>query len=242
MTHVRVQPNETQLALSVFASALKKDSCVNRRREPLPFPLSFSPTHHARTFRLSRLAFAHVVRLALTSPRTHRTSASARSSVLMIAIAASPSLRVAHAPRSLSRRVSSSRFVPGRRSLLAFARATEDGADEDKPPPGCSRYEVRIKKPLGLVLEEDKTGKIFVAEILEDSNAARTGLINVGDQLLATSAMVFNSTQDYGGVSVKKGEETIRFATRGEDFKTVMAAIGTVPSQRLVTLEFQKCI
>ena len=54
--------------------------------------------------------------------------------------------------------------------------------------------------------------------------------------------MVFNSTQDYGGVSVKKGEETIRFATRGEDFKTVMAAIGTVPSQRPVTLEFQKCI
>ena len=45
-----------------------------------------------------------------------------------------------------------------------------------------------------------------------------------------------------GGVSVKNGEETIRFATRGEDFKTVMAAIGTVPSQRLVTLEFQKCI
>ena len=92
------------------------------------------------------------------------------------------------------------------------------------------------------MLEEDKTGKIFVAEILEDSNAARAGLINVGDQLLATSAMVFNSSQDYGGVSVKKGEETIRFATRGEDFKTVMAAIGTVPSQRLVTLEFQKCM
>jgi S1-C subfamily serine protease len=141
----------------------------------------------------------------------------------MIAAAASPSLRVAHA-------------------LRAFAGATEDGADDDKPPPGCSRYEVRIKKPLGLVLEEDKTGKIFVAEILEDSNAAKSGLINVGDQLLATSAMVFNSTSDYGGVSVKKGEETIRFATRGEDFKTVMAAIGTVPSQRLVTLEFQKCI
>ena len=165
-----------------------------------------------------------------------------RALVPMIAASASPSLRVAHAPRSLSRRGSSSRFVPGRRSLRTVARATEDSADDDTPPPGCSRYEVRIKKPLGLVLEEDKTGKIFVAEILEDSNAARAGLINVGDQLLATSAMVFNSTQDYGGVSVKKGEETIRFATRGEDFKTVMAAIGTVPSQRPVTLEFQKCI
>lgn len=64
----------------------------------------------------------------------------------------------------------------------------------------------------------------------------------MGDQLLATSAMVFNSTEEYGGVSVKKGEETIMFQTMGEDFNTVMAAIGTVPSQRLVTLKFQKCI
>ncbi len=54
--------------------------------------------------------------------------------------------------------------------------------------------------------------------------------------------MVFNSTEEYGGVSVKKGEETIMFQTMGEDFNTVMAAIGTVPSQRLVTLKFQKCI
>ncbi len=67
-------------------------------------------------------------------------------------------------------------------------------------------------------------------------------MISVGDQLLATSAMVFNSTEEYGGVSVKKGEETIMFQTMGEDFNTVMAAIGTVPSQRLVTLKFQKCI
>ena len=64
----------------------------------------------------------------------------------------------------------------------------------------------------------------------------------MGDQLLATSAMVFNSTEEYGGVSVRKGEETIMFQVLGEDFKTVMAAIGTVPSQRLVTLKFQKCI
>ena len=146
----------------------------------------------------------------LTSPAASAASPlRERALVPMIAASASPSLRVAHAPRSLSRRGSSSRFVPGRRSLRAVARATEDSADDDTPPPGCSRYEVRIKKPLGLVLEEDKTGKIFVAEILEDSNAARAGLINVGDQLLATSAMVFNSAQDYGGVSVKKGEETI---------------------------------
>ena len=66
--------------------------------------------------------------------------------------------------------------------------------------------------------------------------------MSVGDQLLSTSALVFNSSSDYDGVSVKKGEETIKFAVRGEKFDTVMAAIGSNPSQRLVTLEFQKCI
>ena len=75
-----------------------------------------------------------------------------------------------------------------------------------------------------------------------DGNAAKAGLVSVGDQLLSTSALVFNSSSDYGGVSVKKGEETIKFAVRGEKFDTVMAAIGSNPSQRLVTLEFQKCI
>ena len=114
--------------------------------------------------------------------------------------------------------------------------------DDDKPPPGCSRYSIKVKRPLGLVLEEDKQGNIFVAEVIEDGNAAKTGLVNAGDQLLFVSAVVFNKTNDYGGVQVKAGEETIKFMTRGEKFDTVMAAIGTNPSQRPVTLGFQKCI
>lgn len=99
-----------------------------------------------------------------------------------------------------------------------------------------------MKRPLGLVLEEDKEGNIFVDEIVEDGNASKTGLVDVGDQLLAVSAVVFNKTIDYGGIGVKAGEETIKFMTRGEKFDTVMAAIGSNPSQRLVTLYFQKCI
>ena len=53
--------------------------------------------------------------------------------------------------------------------------------------------------------------------------------MSVGDQLLSTSALVFNSSSDYGGVSVKKGEETIKFAVRGEKFDTVMAPSGPTP-------------
>ena len=81
----------------------------------------------------------------------------------MIAVAASPSFRVASVPRVRSRHAS--------RSCRAVRHVTRASAeDEDKPPPGCSRYEVRIKKPLGLVLEEDKSGKIFVMEVIGTSS------------------------------------------------------------------------
>ena len=162
------------------------------------------------------------------------TSASAMASVA--SLPCSHASRVARVP-SRARR---STF--GRRSVVPRASGDADAEGSDTPPPGCSRYEIRIKKPLGLVLEEKKSGGIFVAEIVQDGNAAKTGLVNVGDQLISTSAMVFNGTSDYGGVSVKSGEETIKFAVRGEKFDTVMAAIGSNMSQRLVTLEFQKCI
>ena len=147
------------------------------------------------------------------------------------------SRRSERAARSvLSRRVA--------RPVVVVRAATDevDQEDDDKPPPGCSRYSIKVKRPLGLVLEEDKQGNIFVAEVIEDGNSAKTGLVNVGDQLLYVSAVVFNKTNDYGGVQVKAGEETIKFMTRGEKFDTVMTAIGTNPSQRLVTLGFQKCI
>ena len=93
-----------------------------------------------------------------------------------------------------------------------------------------------------MVLEEKKEGGIFVGEIVEGGNADKSGLVSVGDELIATSGVVFNSTQDYGGVSVKSGEETVRLAVRGEKLDTIMAAIASNPSQRTVTLEFQKCM
>lgn len=164
------------------------------------------------------------------------TSASAMASVASLPWSVAHASRVARVPPRARR----STF--GRRSLVPRASGDADAEGSDTPPPGCSRYEIRIKKPLGLVLEEKKSGGIFVAEIVPDGNAAKTGLVNVGDQLVSTSATVFNGTSDYGGVSVKSGEETIKFAVRGEKFDTVMAAIGSNMSQRLVTLEFQKCI
>ena len=57
-------------------------------------------------------------------------------------------------------------------------------------------------------------------EVVEDGAAFKSGLVSPGDELIATSAVIFNNTKDYGGVSVKSGEEEIRLAVRGESFDT----------------------
>jgi S1-C subfamily serine protease len=136
--------------------------------------------------------------------------------------------------------VSPRRVSPGRlrRGVVVRAEASED---TEPVPPGCARYAVELKKPFGMYLANDANGNIFVEEIVPGGAADKCGLIGVGDRLIATSAIVFNSEMDYGGVSVKKGEEQIRFATRGESFDTVMAAISTWPAPRKMKLEFQRC-
>jgi len=73
----------------------------------------------------------------------------------------------------------------------------------------------------GIAFEEDKFGNIFVDEVLEGGNAYRSGLIEAGDQLIATSAIVYGSEEDYQGVMVRKGMQIIRLNVRGERFETV---------------------
>jgi hypothetical protein len=75
---------------------------------------------------------------------------------------------VAVLPRPRRARALRARRVPGLVRAVD-GEGDEAGTDDDKPPPGCSRYSVRVKKPLGLVLEEDKQGNIFVAEIVGES-------------------------------------------------------------------------
>ena len=111
--------------------------------------------------------------------------------------------------------VATPRAGPSRRRLT---RRRAAAADDEPVPPGCARYAVELKKPLGMFLANDKNGNIFVEELVPGGAAEQSGLISVGDRLIATSAIVFNSEMDYGGVSVKKGEEQIRFSTRGESF------------------------
>jgi C-terminal processing protease CtpA/Prc len=112
----------------------------------------------------------------------------------------------------------------------------------DQIPTGCSRYSVSLGKPLGLILEERKsTGTIVVAEIVPGGNAEKSGVITVGDQLIATSGYTRTTEQMYGDITVKGGEQIVRLPVRGESFDTVLAAISSHPGNFQVKLEFQQC-
>ena len=75
----------------------------------------------------------------------------------------------------------------------ARAANTDESVPEDPIPPGCSRYTVRICKPLGIVLEETG-GLLRVGDVQAGGNAERHNetasadtIIRKNDQLIAVS-------------------------------------------------------
>ena len=83
-------------------------------------------------------------------------------------------------------------------------------------PPGCSRYTVELRKPLGLALEEDGAGGIKVAEVHADGNAALDGTIAAGDTLISTSAITWTRESEYQGNMVHSGEKRVVLNVQGE--------------------------
>lgn len=128
------------------------------------------------------------------------------------------------------------------RRVLTCAGATDDTVKaDDLPPAGCERVRLQLRKPLGLVLEANKSGNVFIVEVLPEGNAAKDGRVEVGDELISTSAIVYDTERDYGGVVVKGGQRTVRLVCKNEKFDTVLAAISTHPAHIEVILDIQKC-
>lgn len=126
-------------------------------------------------------------------------------------------------------------------SAAPAALTTADFEESAVPPAGCSRYTVNIKKPLGLVLEQDtKTLVLTVASLSAEGAAERAG-VGLGDQLIAVSGITYDKNEEYGEVVVKKGQQRVRMSVRGETLRTVGAAIASHPGNWEVTLEFQRC-
>uniref|UniRef100_A0A061R660 PDZ domain-containing protein n=1 Tax=Tetraselmis sp. GSL018 TaxID=582737 RepID=A0A061R660_9CHLO len=103
-----------------------------------------------------------------------------------------------------------------------------------------NRYKVTLSKPLGVVLEEDRSGSIYVAELIPDGNAIKSGLIREGDRLISTSGYVYTTEAEYQGNQVRGGERLVTLNVKGESFNTVMAAIGSHPGHVKVQLELER--
>ncbi len=178
---------------------------------------------------------------ALTSQRPLAVSAPHRSSILKNTRS---QLFVKFSPFSTPRDVSRNTHITRAEQKDSSSESSPSVAEQsmDQVPAGCSRYSVSLGKPLGLVLEENKsTGTIVVAEIVPGGNAEKSGVITVGDQLIATSGYTRTTEQMYGEIAVRGGEQIIRLPVRGESFDTVLAAISSHPGNFQVKLEFQQC-
>lgn len=62
-----------------------------------------------------------------------------------------------------------------------------------------------------------------------------------GDQLISTTGVTYNRTDDYLGVTVRKGQQVVTLSCASESLKTVSAAIGSHPAGMPVRLTLQKC-
>eukprot|EP01025_Chloroclados_australasicus_P043709 TRINITY_DN46898_c0_g1_i2.p2 TRINITY_DN46898_c0_g1~~TRINITY_DN46898_c0_g1_i2.p2 ORF type:complete len:156 (-),score=11.48 TRINITY_DN46898_c0_g1_i2:576-1043(-) len=131
-------------------------------------------------------------------------------------------------------------------SCFAFnegsAAAVQATSSVDEVPPGCSRYTVRLGRPLGMVLEQSKDGQggIVVAEVVPGGKAERTE-IAAGDALISVSGTVYTRESQYNGNWVRSGEKQVTLNVRNETFDTIMAAIGSHKAGQAVEMTFQRC-
>ena len=125
-------------------------------------------------------------------------------------------------------------FFSGHDSDVRWIAAQNDDT-EMKCENSGENIVVTIKKPLGLVLEENPDGMVIVAEVVPGGNADKAGAnVKERDIIVGTSAVVLKKDEASGryekegyGDTPYTNWETIYFDCVGQSFDTVMAAIGS---------------
>lgn len=88
------------------------------------------------------------------------------------------------------------------RALANMARAARQVGPNDRV--------VELRKPLGLVLEEDERGNVYIVEILDGGNASRKKTINVGDKISFVSATFGDQIWSAKGVGLSRVQSAIK--------------------------------
>jgi C-terminal processing protease CtpA/Prc len=86
--------------------------------------------------------------------------------------------------------------------LMRFSRAQRSAGADDRV--------LELKRPLGLVLNEDDNGNVFVETVAPRGNAARTGLVQQGDIVTMCSATFGDQMWSTRGVGLTRVLAAIR--------------------------------
>lgn len=86
--------------------------------------------------------------------------------------------------------------------LMRFSRASRSAGINDRV--------VELKRPLGLVLNEDDNGNVYVETVAARGNAARTGLVKEGDVVTMCSATFGDQMWSTRGVGLTRVLAAIR--------------------------------
>jgi len=87
-------------------------------------------------------------------------------------------------------------------NFLRWAKASRSASVNDRV--------VELKRPLGIVLDEDEEGNVFVAVVAPKGNAARSGMVKKGDVVTMTSATFGDQMWSCRGVGLSRVEAAIR--------------------------------
>eukprot|EP00903_Cladosiphon_okamuranus_P011731 g11030.t1 len=99
------------------------------------------------------------------------------------------------------------------RQLANMARAARKVGPNDRV--------VELRKPMGLVLEEDERGNVYIVEIVPGGNASRKKSINVGDKITFVSATFGEEIWSAQGVGLSRVQSAIRIRS-GPTVKLVL--------------------
>lgn len=107
--------------------------------------------------------------------------------------------------------------------LTKFSRAQRQAGTDDRV--------VELKRPLGLVLEEDENGNVYVETVAPRGNAARTGLVQEGDIVTMCSATFGDQMWTCRGAGLARVLAAIRIRA-GPTVKLVFESTNETKSKR----------
>ena len=128
-----------------------------------------------------------------------------KSAIIFIATAAisiQSALGFASSSSSISRPITSLSMAEDDEDFNRWARASRSAGTNDNL--------VELKRPLGLVLDEDDNGNVYVQTVAPKGNAARSGLVKEGDVVTMCSATFGNQMWSTRGVGLTRVLAAIR--------------------------------